>query len=160
MSRHEAQCCVAFDAVKLLLAAGILDENLLLSQEYRNTNSDDVINDNVDEIIDEDNSQNPNESSLSFNELIQEALLLKPESSKLYVYAIEYELKMQGTSDDPLALDPDPILLTLIPVCYFRLSSVDFFSVSGRIGLGPSFCPRNYQHICSNWNSHRSGSFA
>ena len=131
MSRHEAQCCVAFDAVKLLLAAGILDDNLLLSQEYRNTDSDDVINDNVDEIIDEDNPQNSSESSLSFNELIPEALLLKPDNSKLYVYAIEYELKMQGTSDDPLALDPDPVLLTpysrlLLQAC----PSVDFFSVS------------------------------
>ena len=131
MSRHQAQCCAAFEAVRLLVAAGMLDDNLLLSSEYRklDDDDDDIIDDNIDEIVDEEAPSDLLDSSLSFNELIPDSLIVK--NQQLFVYAIEYELNMQGSSDDPLALDPDPIILCpysrlLLQSC----PSVDFFSVS------------------------------
>lgn len=132
MSRHQAQCCVAFEAVRLLMAAGILDDNLLLSSEYRKLeeDGDDYIDESIDAIIEEDSSASSSDSSLSFNELIPDSLILK-NKKQLFIYAIEYELRMQGTLDDPLALDSDPIILT--PYSRLLLQScptVDFFSVS------------------------------
>ena len=56
--------------------------------------------------------QNPNESSLSFNRLIPEALLLKPESSRIVRLRYRIWAKNAGNFRWSLTLDPDPVLLT------------------------------------------------
>ena len=135
-SRHQAQCCVAFEAAKLLLSVGVLDQNLLLASEYRKEDTEDtdicdseVVADEM-EAGDEETTETPGNSSLnlSFNEIIPRALLKGP---KLFIYALEYELKMYGTPEDPLGLEAEPVLLT--PFSRLLLAgnpSIDFFSVS------------------------------
>lgn len=134
-SQHQAQCCVAFEAAKLLFAAGILDENLLLAVEYRKEEAEDSeIGDSeyfVDEMVVEtfiDEEMVNSSTNLSFNEIIPRALLKGPE---LFIYALEFELKMHRTAEDPLGLEPEPVLLT--PFSRLLLAatpSIDFFSVS------------------------------
>lgn len=128
-SRHQAQSCAAFEAAKLLVSSGILDEHLLLASEFRKTEDEDT--DDVDTIEADDMETGSSDSSkgLSFNEVIPDKLLLKPDVKLLHSYAIEYELKMHGTVDDPFGLDSEPVLLT--PQSRLLLSAipaVHFFS--------------------------------
>lgn len=131
-SRHQAQCCVAFEAAKLLLSAGILDDNLMLAEEFRREETEGTeINDSeclADDMETVEENSEKNFFAMSFNEIIPRALLKGP---KLFIYALEYELKMHGTLEDPLASEPEPILLT--PFSRLLLAStpsIDFFSIS------------------------------
>lgn len=134
-SRHQAQCCAAFEAARLLITAGILDDNLLLSPEFRKLEDEDVTADLDElevedmEIAGSDPSSSSDPAALSFNEVIPAKLLLTDKTKCLHIYALEYELKMHGTAEDPFGLDSEPVLLTpLSRLLLSAIPSVHFFS--------------------------------
>ncbi len=117
LTRLEAQGITALRAIKLLHASGILNDHLMLSDKYCASNETVSIEESVEDSVevavggdDEDEDELAESKVACFDEIIPDALLKSALEDRLYIYALEYELKADDEAD-PFTLTPDSRIL-------------------------------------------------